>query len=255
MAQASDGGRSPSRRYTFATSASQIARGSTGGGNDGRAAALPGARVGPARCAVISSAAMPSEPARALDPEFPNLRPEVIAAYRDPPPGTVVEVIGGELYAMPRPRPRHQNTAGELYGELRGPFRRGVGGPGGWVFLPEPEPRLGDRPDLVEPDLAGWHRERLPELPEDAAIRVTPDWVCEVLSATTRRHDTAVKMPMYYRHGVGHAWLVDPEARTLQVFRRVTDGWLLVLSEVDDAVVRAEPFAAVELPLATLWSW
>ncbi len=64
----------------------------------------------------------------------------------------------------------HQRAGGELHGELRGPFDRGRGGPGGWVLT-------------------------------------------------------------------------------------VTDGWLLVLAVSGDDVVRAEPFDAVELDLATLWRW
>lgn len=198
---------------------------------------------------------MASDSARALDHEFPNLRAEVIAAYRSAPADVVVEVIDGELFTMPKPRPRHQNAAGSLLEGLAPPFRRGRGGPGGWIFLPEPELSLGDRPDLIEPDLAGWRRERLPEAPEEAAIRVVPDWVCEVLSTSTRRHDRMVKLPVYYRYGVGHVWHVDPEAQTLDVYRRVTDGWLLLLAAGGDMSVRAEPFDAVEFDLGPLWSW
>ncbi|MDO9019550.1 MAG: Uma2 family endonuclease [Deltaproteobacteria bacterium] len=197
---------------------------------------------------------MASDPAGSLDPEFPGLSAEVIAGYRDAPATVLAEVIAGTLHTMPRPRPAHQRAGGELHGELRGPFDRGRGGPGGWVLLPEPELRLGDLPDVVIPDVAGWRRERLPEAPA-GAIAVVPDWVCEVLSDSTRRHDLTVKVPMYFRHGVGHAWLIDADAQTLQVYRRVTDGWLLVLAASGDDAVRAEPFDAVELDLAALWRW
>lgn len=84
---------------------------------------------------------------------------------------------------------------------------------------------------------------------------MVPDWVCEILSRSTRRHDVQVKVPMYLCHGVGHLWLVDPEARSLQVFRRVPDGWLLALFTDGDGLVRAEPFDAIELDLGPLWSW
>lgn len=197
---------------------------------------------------------MPSDPGDSLDAEYPNLPSEVLAIYRDPPPDVVAEIIAGTLHTMPRPRPAHQRAGGEVHGELRGPFDRGRGGPGGWMLLPEPELSLGSLPDLVVPDVAGWHRERLPEAPR-GAIAVVPDWVCEVLSTSTRRHDLTVKMPMYFRHGVGHAWLVDADTHTLQVYRRVTDGWLLALSASGEDVVRAEPFDATGLDLATLWRW
>jgi len=216
---------------------------------------MPSRASGSRRSPVIPFAVMAADAAQQRDPEYPNLDPEALAVYRDPPPGTVAEIIAGTLYTMPRPRPLHQSAGGELYAGLAPPFRRGRGGPGGWILLPEPELRLGDRPDLAEPDLAGWRRERLPELPPDAAISVVPDWVCEILSPSTRRHDVQVKVPMYLRHGVQHLWLVDPVAQSLQVFRHVTEGWLLALFAEGDERVRAEPFDAFELDLSTLWTW
>lgn len=196
-----------------------------------------------------------SDPARSLDPEYPNLAAEVVDAYRRAPENVVAEVIDGELSTMPRPAPRHASAAEGLSEELGPPFRRGRGGPGGWIILPEPELSLGARPDLVVPDLAGWRRERLPTMPTTATIDVAPDWVCEVRSPSTQRHDRFTKMPMYFRHGVGHAWMVDPDAQGIEVFRRTPDGWLLVLSAIGEAVVRAEPFDAIELALAALWAW
>jgi Uma2 family endonuclease len=198
---------------------------------------------------------MPSDPAYALDPEFPNLPHDVVEAYRTAPPNVVAEVINGVFYASAKPRPIHQSAGIQLGAELTPPFRWGKGGPGDWIILPEPELHLGDLPDIAEPDLAGWHRERLPELPDSAAITVVPDWVCEILSSSTRRHDLMVKMPMYFRRGVGHAWTLDPVSQTLQVFRRVTDGWLLELHAVGDDPVRAPPFDAIELDLSRLWRW
>ena len=198
---------------------------------------------------------MPSDPAYALDPEFPNLPPDVVEAYRNAPTNVIAEVINGVFYATANPRPLHQSAGREVCTELTPPFHRGKGGPGGWVILPEVELRLGDLPDIAVPDISGWHRARLPEPPEGAAITVTPDWVCEILSNSTRRHDLMIKMPMYFRRGVGHAWLIDPESRTLQVFRRVTDGWLLELHAVGDEPVRAPPFDAIELDLSLLWRW
>ena len=199
--------------------------------------------------------AMASDPARVIDPEYPNLPTKVVDAWRRAPENVVAEIIDGELSMLPRPAPRHASAASVVDQSLSPPFRWSRGGPGGWIILPEPVLRLGARPDLVVPDLAGWRRERLPTMPAAATIDVVPDWVCEVRSPSTQRHDRFKKMPMYFRHGVAHAWMVDPEAQGIEVFRRTADGWLLVLSASGDAVVRAEPFDAIELALATLWAW
>ncbi len=199
---------------------------------------------------------MSGGPASSLDPRFPNLAPDVVAGYRDAPPTMVAEVLGGVLSLMPRPRRRHARSAGRLGAELDGPFDRGRDGPGGWLFLPEPELHLGPKPDILVPDLAGWRRERLSEgfLDESDDLTLAPDWVCEVLSPSTESVDRERKLPIYHREAVGHAWLIDPVLRTLEVFRRHDLGWLLVGTFSGDAVVRAEPFDAATLGLAALWA-
>ena len=142
-------------------------------------------------------------------------------------------------------------------GELHGPFRRGQGGPGGWVILDEPEIHLGPKPDKVVPDLAGWRRERMPDElgAADAPpyYDVTPDWVCEILSPGTEATDRGKKMRIYRREAVAHAWLINPTTCTLEVYRLETGRWSLLDTFEGDALVRAEPFDAIELPLALLW--
>ena len=51
------------------------------------------------------------------------------------------------------------------------------------------------------PDLAGWRRERMPEYPDTAYVTLAPDWVCEALSASTRKVDLHEKRPIYAREG------------------------------------------------------
>ncbi len=80
-----------------------------------------------------------------------------------------------------------------------------------------------------------------------------PDWVCEVLSPSTSRLDRGPKRAAYLREGVNHLWFVDPAARTLEVFRAEKGGWRVVATHVDQEIVRAEPFDAVPLELASLW--
>jgi len=212
----------------------------------------------PATRPVDYPSGMSGDAARTLDPEFPNLDPAVVDGYRNAPEAVVAEIIDGQLSLMPRPHRQHVRVAGELHGELRGPFDRGRDGPGGWVLMVEPELRLGPRPDVVVPDVAGWRRERLPvgflarEAP--AFIDLAPDWVCEVLSPSTEQVDRGRKLDLYRREGVGHVWLVSPVLRTVEVFRRHDLGWLLTATFAGDVAVRAEPFDAVELDLAVVWA-
>ena len=177
------------------------------------------------------------------------------ATYEDllgVPDNLVGEIVDGELITSPRPTSRHGRATTELGADLVGPFGRGTGGPGGWIILFEPELHL--RADVLVPDLAGWRRERMPEMPDTAAFTQAPDWVCEVLSPSTAALDRAHKMPIYAREGVLHVWLIDPAPRTLEVMRLEGAGWFVVSVHEGDCRVRPVPFEAIELDLARLWS-
>ncbi len=168
------------------------------------------------------------------------------------PDNVVGEILAGELHATPRPAPRHARAATALTGSLWDPFDSGSGGPGGWWILDEPELHLGE--DVLVPDLAGWRRERLPALPETAWFELAPDWVCEVLSPSTARLDRGVKMGIYAREQVPFLWLVDPDARTLEVYRLEGRHWLLLTTLKENDPVRQPPFDATEFPLDRLWA-
>jgi Uma2 family endonuclease len=169
------------------------------------------------------------------------------------PPSVKGEIIEGVLYTMTRPRGPHQHTALAVGSDLRGPFDAGKGGPAGWWILPEPGIELPNTPEIA-PDLAGWRRERLVVLPNDAPIQVAPDWVCEILSPTTRRHDLLVKKPYYAKVGVAHHWLIDLDARTLTAYRLESGRWLELGVYGDERAARIEPFEAVSLDVGSWWA-
>jgi Uma2 family endonuclease len=176
------------------------------------------------------------------------------ATYEDvlnAPENTVAEILDGELFLTPRPTPRHAFAQSRLLGALDGPFDRGLGGPGGWWILTEPELHFGE--EIAVPDLAGWRRDRLPAMPDEAFFTLAPDWVCEVLSPSTERIDRGRKLRAYASAAVAHAWLVKPTDRTLEVLRLHEGAWTIVGVWEDTAVVRAEPFEAIELEMGRLW--
>jgi len=181
-------------------------------------------------------------------------RPYRKATYQDvldAPPDMVAEVIAGTLHIQPRPAMRHARASSIIGIEVGGPFDRGRGGPGGWWIVFEPELHLGE--DIVVPDQAGWRRETMPEYPDAAYCTVAPDWVCEILSPSTRRIDLVGKRDIYAREGVGHLWYVDPEAKTLEAFELRDGDWVLLATLVDDAPVSLPPFDAITFPLDALW--
>jgi Uma2 family endonuclease len=162
------------------------------------------------------------------------------------PENVIGQIIEGDLIALPRPANTHNFVASELMGMA---FEAGLRRPGGWLFILEPELHLGD--DILVPDVAAWRATSLPERGL-AYFTVAPAWICEVLSPSTAKLDRVRKLPIYARAEVGHAWILDPDARTLEVFRRRGSSWEPAGTFPADAPVRAEPFAAVELDLGRL---
>lgn len=167
------------------------------------------------------------------------------------PPNVVGEIIFGSLVTHPRPVQWHGAAAGALNAALGPPYQFGDRGPGGWVFIPEPELHLG--PHILVPDLGGWQRNRMTEPPSKGWHEVPPDWICEILSPGTEKHDKGDKRTIYATYAVSHLWQVDPRAKSLEVFRRHDKGWLLVGTYFDDDDVNAEPFTDLTFPLSRLW--
>ncbi|MCX7109243.1 MAG: Uma2 family endonuclease [Candidatus Methylumidiphilus sp.] len=180
----------------------------------------------------------------------PSLYEQLLAL----PENLTGEIINGELYTQPRPSGRHALTERSLTLELAGPFDKGRGGPGGWWIIPEPEIHFVRDTVVAVPDLAGWRRERMPDIPEGHRFEVVPDWVCEILSPSTLQKDRSRKIPMYARYGVAYAWLVDPLARLLEAYALDGDGWLLIATLKGGDAVAVPPFDAVSFSLIDLWA-
>lgn len=171
------------------------------------------------------------------------------------PDSSVAEILDGELYTAPRPTSPHAVASSYLGGDLSVAFGRPPGGaggrPGGWWILVEPELHLAA--DVVVPDLAGWRRERLPEIADIPAFTLAPDWVCEVVSPSTAGIDRVKKGQIYAREGVSHYWLLDPIARTLEIHRLEQGRWVVALTHAGDEPLRAEPFDAIALNPRDWW--
>ena len=180
----------------------------------------------------------------------PTSRQATYADLEAVPEHLVAEIIDGVLETHPRPRPRHQRATGRLAGELTESFERGRRGPGGWIFIIEPELHLGTQ--VLVPDVAGWKEERLSKEPAEPFITVAPDWVCEVLSPSTARLDRGAKRRIYAEAKVEYLWLLDPVAGELEAFELAGSHWLLAATVQRGEVVAAAPFAAAPFPLDDL---
>lgn len=169
----------------------------------------------------------------------------------DAPPNMVAQLIDGELYLQSRPAGSHVWASGTLHTALNGKFGDFEDRPGGWVILHEPELHLGE--NVIVPDIAGWRVENLPEIPATAKFDIVPDWICEVLSPSTRNRDLGPKREISSYQGVGHLWIVSPVARTLQVFELSGGEWLLITTLEGMVAISVPPFENLNVPLSRLW--
>lgn len=167
------------------------------------------------------------------------------------PSNLVAEILGGELVVQSRPAPKHGATSNSLSDEITSPFQKGRGGPGGWIFIYEPELHLGF--DVVVPDIAGWRKDRSSTLAEKAYIETAPDWICEILSPSTERYDRGIKRKIYAEAGVQYLWLVNPQEQVLEAFKLTGKDWLLIATVIAGQEVSIEPFNAISFSLSVLF--
>jgi len=127
---------------------------------------------------------------------------------------TRYEVIDDELYVTPAPSARHQRVVTDLVVQL-GAFVRAHDL--GELFV-SPLDVLFAEGDYVEPDLLFVGRDRT-DIVSDRGVEGAPDLVVEVLSPSTARRDRGIKLDRYRLFGVPEYWIVDPELRTVEVWK------------------------------------
>ncbi len=179
------------------------------------------------------------------------------ATYKDLfdlPENVVGEIIAGELFVSPRPALPHIHASSlmgaDLIGNFYGSGNAGTGSKGWWI-LDEPEIHLGH--DILVPDLAGWKKERMPNLPDHPFFTLTPDWVCEIASPSTSSLDRVKKSHIYAREKIPYYWIIDPVAQTLEARKLVKSQWVEIGSFEGKTKAKIEPFQAVEFDLSRWW--
>lgn len=148
------------------------------------------------------------------------------------------EVIKGEAYETPAQSPYHQLVLGAVLQAIYRFADADFGGPGE-VFIGPVDVLLGEG-DYIAPDLVWIRRERVGII-SDRGIEGAPDLVVEVASPSTAHRDRGIKRERYAWYGVPHYWIVDPERRSVEVYRMLED-------PVAPAVIARESFTWTPIP-------
>lgn len=202
---------------------------------------------------------MATDPTLALtNPRRPS-HPATVADWLAVPEEARAELIDGRLVFHAMRGPQHGIAQAGVAAVVRSGYHRRRGeadGLGGWWISQEVDMLMGDL--ACRPDLLGWERARHPRLPspdDRGLVTEAPQWICGVLSPSTAAIDLGRKRSAYHRAGVDWYWLADPANRTLTVLRRAEADYLVVLAGGVGDVLRAEPFAGVDLDVSALFAF
>jgi Uma2 family endonuclease len=162
------------------------------------------------------------------------LTAEEFAARPRPADGSREELVRGEVVTMPPPGYRHGRIAQLVgYRLLRFLEVNRLG-----TVTAETGVRTEQDLDTVRgPDVAFWAYHRVPEGTDPVAYAdVPPDLCVEVRSPSNTARDMHEKATEYLRAGVRMVWVVDPDDRSVTVYRQPGRGTTLW----DDEVLEGE---------------
>ena len=165
-----------------------------------------------------------------------------------PNDGKRYEILDGELFVTPSPRPRHQqvsiNLEFILLQHIRG-HRLGQ-------ILHAPIDLILDPTTVAQPDIL-FIRAGREAIISERGIEAAPDLVVEILSPSSIRQDRTTKATLYGRFGVAHYWIVDPDARTIELYELDEGSYRLVAEEAGEATIRPALFPGFEFSLGEIW--
>lgn len=182
------------------------------------------------------------------------LTPVIKRTYEDllalPDDGQQWELIDGEFDMVPPPGFLHQRVSAKLHYALMDQLDR----PGQAIVMAAPFAVALSQFDAVEPDLVIIRRENLSRL-TPSGLSGPPDLVVEILSPSNRGRDRLTKRALYAEHGVAEFWLVDPEAKSIEVLVLTGSEYgQHAVFKGDDAVALSHQFDAVSVPLGPLFA-
>ena len=166
-----------------------------------------------------------------------------------PDDGWTYEIIDGVLYMAPPSAIAHQDASIELAARMR-------------IYASEHElgkvleapcgVRLPDQPVPLQPDIFFVRKERLHIIGKNY-VEGRPDLVVEILSPSNIQYDRDTKFNIYQQTGVPEYWLVDYQARTVEIFTLTGDGYHLAGKYKGQAVAASRQLSGFQVVVASLF--
>ncbi len=163
--------------------------------------------------------------------------------------GYQFEVLEGNLIKEPSPNVMHQRVSRRLQRILEDYFRESD--PKGEIFNAPLDVTFSDI-TVVQPDLfyiSSIHHKIIKENRIDGS----PELVVEILSPYNPRKDRLQKMQIYRKAHIKHYWIVNPAERTLECYALRDGSYTLLVSGMDEDVVKHPDFIDLSISLKKLW--
>jgi len=167
---------------------------------------------------------------------------------RLPETGKRYELYDGRLMVVPAPSSKHQIVLGNLFERLHAHARVHRLGR---VFA-SPIDLILDSDNVCQPDLLFVGQERS-HLITDRGVEGPPDLVVEILSGATEARDRREKFQLYFLFGISEYWIIDPEGKTLETYRRAPDRYELIRTLHPPDTLDPPQFPGLTLRLEDLW--
>jgi Uma2 family endonuclease len=167
-----------------------------------------------------------------------------------PGDGKRYELIHGYVHFLPTPSTRHQMILGNLAASLGNyvdDARLGM------VLFAPLDVRL-DADTALQPDLMFISQPRA-EIIQENFIAGAPDLAVEILLSNTAAHDRATKLPLYGEAGIPEVWLIDSQAKTVDVLKLEGKKYLLDAILAGDQILSSDLFPGWQLPLRDLFDF
>ncbi len=128
------------------------------------------------------------------------------------------ELIEGQIYYMASPRTVHQILLLELASRINNYIKKNGGS---CKVIIDIDTKLNTAKDtIVRPDISVICE---PEKITEKRCEGSPDWIIEITSPSDPKHDYLTKLSLYQHVGVREYWIVDPDKRSVIVYRLTDD--------------------------------
>jgi Uma2 family endonuclease len=159
-----------------------------------------------------------------------------------------MEFINGEIYFHSPVKLWHNETSGHLYQMISAFIRKKKLGKVGIEKL-----LISLTRNDYEPDVCFWKSHKSEHFKGRQMQFPAPDFVAEVLSDSTAKHDRGIKYQDYESHGVKEYWIIDAEKQTIEQYVLDENDEYELLQKTHDGMIKSVAIEGFEIPVKSVF--